>query len=131
MRIQCEYRNCFVDLWLKTPSHTGRTTGQDNWFLYRRECGPQISDQSHSSGAHGRELSGPKIDLSALIKKIKGNSSAMINNMNDHAELFRWQEGYYASTVTPSHLARVQADVQNQKQHHADGTIHSSWEETG
>jgi len=75
--------------------------------------------------------SGPKIDLSVLMKRVKGVTSALMNDRTDHAESFRWQEGYFAVTVTLSHWSRVQAYVQNQKQHHADGTTFVSWEETG
>ena len=54
-----------------------------------------------------------------------------LNGMPDHAERFRWQEGYFAATVTPSHLPKVLEYVQNQKQHHASGNTHSAWDETG
>ena len=75
--------------------------------------------------------SGPQIDLSVLMKKVKGVTSALINGMTNHTGTFRWQEGYFAATVTPAHLSKVQAYVQNQKQHHVDGTIHALWEQTG
>ena len=75
--------------------------------------------------------SGPQIDISALMKKLKGVTSAMVNDMTDLSENFRWQEGYYAMTVTPSHLPKVMNYVKNQKEHHSDGVIHQVWEETG
>lgn len=75
--------------------------------------------------------SGPQIDLSILMKNIKGVTSALVNDMTNHAESFRWQEGYYAATVTPSHLPKVLAYVQNQKEHHRANTTHAAWEETG
>lgn len=75
--------------------------------------------------------SGSQSGLSLLMKNIKGNTSALLNDMTVHAEAFRWQEGYFAVTVTPYHLPRVQAYVQNQKQHHAEGTTYAYWEETG
>lgn len=74
---------------------------------------------------------GPRVDLSVLVKQIKGISSALLNDMSDHTEHFRWQPGYYSATVTPSHLPKILAYVQRQKEHHADGTTHAYWEDTG
>ena len=72
--------------------------------------------------------SGPQMDLIALMKKIKGITSAMLNDMTDHESNFRWQEGYYAATVTPSHLPKVLAYVQGQKEHHRAGKTYAVWE---
>jgi putative transposase len=74
---------------------------------------------------------GPSVDLAVLIKKVKGVTSALLNDMTDHDERFRWQEGYFAATVSPSHLSRALAYVQNQKEHHRANTTHHAWEETG
>ena len=74
--------------------------------------------------------SGPRIDLAALMQKVKGVTSAMVNDMADHAEHFRWQEGYYAATVTPSHLAKVRTYIREQKERHQRGDICPAWEQT-
>jgi len=68
--------------------------------------------------------------VSGLLKRIKGVSSTMVNNLHDHQQRFRWQEGYYVRSISLSHLKVVIAYVRNQKQHHADGTLHPEWEET-
>lgn len=73
---------------------------------------------------------GPQIDFSALMKKIKGTTSALLSDMTDHNEFFRWQESYFSATVTPSHVPKIQAYVQNQKEHHRAGTTHTFWERT-
>ena len=75
--------------------------------------------------------SGPQFNLSRLLKQIKGNTSALANDMHQHAASFRWQEGYYAITVTPSHVPKVQAYIKHQKEHHRAGTTYPNWEETG
>ena len=75
--------------------------------------------------------SGPKIDLAVLMKKVKGVTSAMLNDLTDHEETFRWQPGYYAATVTPSHLPKALAYIQNQKEHHRNHTTHAAWENAG
>jgi putative transposase len=71
---------------------------------------------------------GPQIDLSLLMKKVKGLSSAMVNEMLGARHAFRWQEGYYAATVTPSHLPKIRAYVENQKNHHRNNTTSTAWE---
>ena len=65
-----------------------------------------------------------------LMQRVKGVSSAFANDLFRHQKLFRWQDGYAAYSVTPSHLKVVVAYVQNQKQHHADETTLPEWEET-
>ncbi len=75
--------------------------------------------------------SGPQIDLSGLMKQVKGVSSALVNDILKDSGLFRWQEGYYAATVTPSHVSKITSYVQLQKEHHREGKTYSFWEETG
>jgi REP element-mobilizing transposase RayT len=71
-----------------------------------------------------------KTSLAELMKQVKGVSSAMVNDRDDLEERFRWQEGYGAFSVSRSHLPRVIAYINNQKQHHAAGTTLPQWEET-
>ena len=72
---------------------------------------------------------GPQVDLSALMKRVKAVSSALLNDMTDHQERFRWQEGYSSRSISLSHFDTVISYIHNQKQHHADNTTHPSWEE--
>jgi REP element-mobilizing transposase RayT len=74
---------------------------------------------------------GSHIDLSQLMKTVKGTSAAMVNEMQGARHAFRWQEGYYAATITPSHVPKIRAYVENQKAHHADNTASRFWEQTG
>ena len=74
--------------------------------------------------------SGPQIDLPLPMKSVKGVTSALLNDMKDHTESFRWQEGYFAVTVTPSHVPKIMAYVQNQKEHHRANTTYIAWEAT-
>lgn len=74
---------------------------------------------------------GPSIDLASLMKKIKGLSSSAANAMLDARFVFRWQEGYFAATVTPAHLPKIRAYIENQKSHHRDNSLADCWEDTG
>ncbi len=71
-----------------------------------------------------------QIDLAKLMQRIKGRSSAMVNTILARQQTFRWREGYFAVSVTPSHLPKIRAYVANQQVHHRDNTISSAWEET-
>jgi putative transposase len=71
---------------------------------------------------------GAVVDMPNIMKKIKGNSSALLNRMMGEQERFRWQEGYYAASVTPSHVPKIAAYIHGQKEHHAAGTTHAFWE---
>ena len=45
-------------------------------------------------------------------------------------EGFRWQEGYGVFSVSRSHVKRVKAYVEGQKQRHEAGNVWPEWEET-
>ncbi len=68
--------------------------------------------------------------LATLVKQLKGVSSTFVHGQFPDYTLFKWQEGYGAFSITPSHLKKVIAYVENQKQHHAAGTLAHEWEET-
>jgi len=65
----------------------------------------------------------PALSVATLIKQVKGASSRIINQSAELTEALYWQEGYNADSVCRSHLSPVIAYVQNQKRHHAAGTL--------
>jgi putative transposase len=71
-----------------------------------------------------------RLALATLVKQVKGVSSTFARDQLVSGGLFKWQAGYGAFSIMPSHLDKVIAYVQNQKQHHAAGTIVAEWEET-
>lgn len=76
---------------------------------------------------------GRQVTLGKFMNQVKGVSSAFLNDKLYPGEpqgLFRWQPGYGVFSVTPSHLERVIAYVQNQKAHHTSGDLHERWENT-
>ena len=64
-----------------------------------------------------------------IVKKIKGVSSRFLHDQFPETEGLRWQEGYGVFSVTPSQTEPVIAYIQNQKEHHAHGTLHHRWEQ--
>jgi len=59
----------------------------------------------------------PKVTVSEVLRDLKGRSSSWLRR-EFPALQFSWQEGYGAFTVSASVIDKVQAYIQNQKQHH-------------
>jgi putative transposase len=66
------------------------------------------------------------ITVADLVKQVKGSSSHLLTQRLRVA--FRWQGGYGAFTVSPSHVPRIREYVLNQESHHADGSIYPNLE---
>ena len=59
------------------------------------------------------------IAVSDAIKAIKGESSRWINKNKLFEAPFRWQPGYYISTICPHHKKTVIRYILHQKEHHS------------
>lgn len=69
------------------------------------------------------------IAIADFIKDIKGVSSNTLNERFASPKWgFRWQVGYGLTMVCPAHIEVTRRYVENQKQHHADGTLWSDSE---
>jgi len=67
------------------------------------------------------------------MKQIKGVSSKFIGDQfcrreNRALDWFQWQEGYGVFSFSVSQKTRIIRYIQNQKQHHADGSLWSACE---
>jgi putative transposase len=71
-----------------------------------------------------------KLSASEIARQAKGVSSHAVNALLPAGASFRWQEGYGAFSVSRSHLARVQAYVEDQEERHRSGRLWPEWEET-
>jgi REP element-mobilizing transposase RayT len=58
-----------------------------------------------------------------IMQFAKGRSSRFMNDPGRHGGAFRWREGYGVFSFSPSHKQAVLKYIQNQEQHHADGTL--------
>jgi putative transposase len=65
----------------------------------------------------------PKLAVAECVRQLKGASSHAVNHMLPRPELFRWQDGYGAVTVSEDRLAAVVAYATHQREHHARGTL--------
>jgi REP element-mobilizing transposase RayT len=65
-----------------------------------------------------------------IAKQAKGVSSHFARESISDCESFNWQEGYGVFSLSRPHKDRALLYVQNQKQHHANGTVWPEWEES-
>lgn len=66
----------------------------------------------------------PKLSIADFVKKIKGSSAYHLNHTASSPDLaFSWQHGYGVLTLGSKQLDDAIAYVNNQKEHHHNGTI--------
>ena len=70
----------------------------------------------------------PTVSPAAFAKQLKGASSWLMAQKLDLP--FQWQSGYSVFSVSRQDVARVMQYVQQQKEHHAKGTLIQEWERT-
>ncbi len=70
------------------------------------------------------------ITIADLVEYAKGSSSHFVTEKLKPGEFFKWQGNYGAFSVSPHDKNRVIRYIENQKQHHAEGTIWPHAEET-
>jgi putative transposase len=67
--------------------------------------------------------------LANILNLIKGESSFWINKNKLTKSKFEWQDDYFASSVSPSVIAKVRHYNQNQNTHHQKKTFKQEYEE--
>ena len=70
----------------------------------------------------------PTIAISKFVGQIKAISAYRINRSGKIQTPFQWQSGYAIFTFRESGLPTIVRYIQNQKQHHANGTINAALE---
>ena len=65
----------------------------------------------------------PKVAPAKFIGEVKGNSSHFVNHVLKPDFEFYWQEEYGVLSFGEKNLSAVIRYIQNQKQHHTDGTL--------
>ena len=64
-----------------------------------------------------------------LMQLIKGESSFWINKNGLTKEKFKWQDEYYAGSVSESVLDKVRDYIKNQEEHHSKKTFQQEYDE--
>jgi REP element-mobilizing transposase RayT len=62
--------------------------------------------------------SGPRVDLSRLVRLMKGGSSHAANRLAENKLGLRWAREYSATTVSPKSLPKAVHYLETQEQHH-------------
>jgi REP element-mobilizing transposase RayT len=60
----------------------------------------------------------PAINIGDFVKNIKGSSSYYIAQIIRPDSFFKWQGGYAAISVSPTHLSKISMYIATQKEHH-------------
>ena len=63
------------------------------------------------------------LDVSALVRELKRDSSKWIKDENPRLADFYWQNGYAAFSVSESNVEIVKRYIQNQEEHHRKMTF--------
>ena len=75
---------------------------------------------------------GKSHSLQQVMQLIKGESSHWINKENileNEGIKFKWQEEYFASSVSESELNKVRNYIKNQEKHHSKKTYQEEYDE--
>ena len=65
----------------------------------------------------------------SIVQLIKGESSYWINQQKLTTEKFRWQDQYFAVSVSESGINKVRDYIKNQEEHHKNKTFLQEYEE--
>lgn len=68
------------------------------------------------------------VSIADLVKGLKGTSSHLVNQEINREEVFKWQGGYGAFTISKGHVAGVRRYIENQEAHHREGTTEADLE---
>jgi len=71
----------------------------------------------------------PKIALAKFVGDVKGNSSHYVNHVVKPDFEFYWQDEYAVLSFGEKNLSSVVGYINNQKRHHADGTLIAAMEQ--
>ena len=67
------------------------------------------------------------VSVADLIRNLKKDSSKWIKTKASDLVDFRWQEGYGAFSISPSHVASVRRYIEEQEEHHRQVTFQDEY----
>lgn len=62
-----------------------------------------------------------------VVRDIKANSSRWLNELPERRQVFEWQKGYGAFTVSYVRIPKVRGYIQKQEEHHKTVTFHDEY----
>jgi len=121
--------NSYVRIWI----HAVWSTKYRNFFIHLDKEGlihDHMRDQFLKMGCKVKSINGmqdhvhclfslnPKVPLDKIIQQVKGSTSYFINKNNIIPEYFKWQDGFWASSLSEERVKIVHAYIRNQKRKH-------------
>jgi putative transposase len=73
---------------------------------------------AHEDHVHALINLGKQQNMADVVHLLKGESSFWINRQKILPFEFKWQDDYFAMSVSPSHVDRVRHYIKNQDDHH-------------
>ena len=73
---------------------------------------------AHKDHVHALISLGKKQTIADIMQLIKGESSHWVNKMKVLPYQFTWQDDYYTTSVSYSHVNKVREYIKNQDEHH-------------
>lgn len=70
----------------------------------------------------------PAINIGQFVKNIKGSSSHYISQIIHPDRFFKWQGGYAAISVSPTHVSKILTYIATQKEYHQSDSCDKDWE---
>ncbi len=87
-------------------------------ILNNNHC-PAIQVGGTANHIHILYIQSKSIALSDTVRLVKSNSSKWINEKNGKFNVFAWQNGYGAFSVSQNHIEAVCEYIKAQKEHHS------------
>jgi putative transposase len=81
-----------------------------------------------SDHVHALVRQAPGVNLSELIKRLKGASAHQTNLSLRLPHRLRWQSGYWAESVAPCDVDLLAAYLRKQREHHDDSHPAECWQ---
>lgn len=69
----------------------------------------------------------PNVALADIVRDIKNNSSAFVNERGWVQGVFQWQEGYGAFSCSPGHMENAKRYIELQEKHHRRRTFYDEY----
>ena len=81
-----------------------------------------VADHVHILCRYGRGIS-----VSDFLREIKRPSSGWVKSENPKLRSFKWQDGYGAFSVSPSHVDALKKYIADQEEHHKKKTFQDEY----
>jgi len=65
--------------------------------------------------------------LADVVGKLKSSSSRWIKTQGPQFQKFHWQNGYGAFSISPGHVDKLRAYIENQEEHHRKETFQDEY----